>query len=79
MQPRNAVISFQCSSPGILQVTEMIGGKCIHHREVPRDPDVVAEIQERYMFFSEPTNIARDRLGLATLADLTFTFGSPNG
>lgn len=60
MKPRDAVISFQCSSPGFVQVSEMIDGESIHHQEVQRHPDVVTEMEERYMFFAKQADAARE-------------------
>lgn len=62
MTPRDAVISFQCSSPDLVQVSEMIGGECLHHHEVQRHPDVVAEIEERYIFFANQGDAARSQV-----------------
>jgi hypothetical protein len=62
MKPRDAVISFQCSSPDFVQVSEMIDGESIHHREVQRHPDVVTEMEERYMFFAKQADAARNQV-----------------
>jgi hypothetical protein len=77
MKPRDAVISFQCSSSGILQVTEMIDGERIHHREVQQDPGVVAEIEERYMFFARQAEIARQQVGLGHSCQFNVYFREP--
>jgi len=57
--PRDAVISFKCSSPHFVQVSEMVDGRSIHHREVQRHPGVVTEMEERYIFFARQANAAR--------------------
>ena len=62
MSPRDAVISFQCSSPDFVQVSETIGGESVHHREVQRHPDVVAEIEERYIFFAKQADAAKSQV-----------------
>ena len=62
MTPRDAVISFQCSSPDFVQVSETIDGESVHHREVQRHPNVVTEIEERYMFFAEQADAARSHV-----------------
>jgi hypothetical protein len=62
MTPRDAVISFQCFSPDLVQVSEMIDGESIHHKEVQRHPDVVAEIEERYIFFANQADAARSQV-----------------
>ena len=77
MKPRDATISFQCSSPGILQVSELIGGEPIHRREVQRDPDVVTEIEARYMFFAKQADIAREQVGLGHSCEFNVYFREP--
>jgi hypothetical protein len=77
MKPRDAVISFQCSSPGIFEVTEMIGGKRIHHRKVQQVPDVVTEIEARYMFFAKQADIAREQIGLGHSCEFNVYFREP--
>ena len=62
MTPRDAVISFQCSSPDIVQVSEMIDGESIHHQEVRRNVDVVTELEQRYMFFARQADVARNHV-----------------
>ena len=62
MKPRDAVVSFHCSSPDFVQVSEMIDGESLHHHEVQQDPDVVTEIEERYMFFAKQADIAREKI-----------------
>ena len=62
MTPRDAVISFQCSSPDFVQVSETIDGESVHHREVQRHPNVVTEIEERYMFFVKQADAARSQV-----------------
>lgn len=36
MKPRDAVISFQCSAPNLVQVSEVVDGERVHHQEVER-------------------------------------------
>ena len=62
MTPRDAVVSFQCSQPDYVQVSETIGCESIHHLEVQRHFDVVTEIEERYIFFANQANMARRRV-----------------
>ncbi len=59
MKLRDAVISFQCFPPNFVQVREMIGGESLLHQEVQRHPDVVTEMEERYIFFADEADIAR--------------------
>ena len=62
MSPRDAVISFRCFSPDFVQVIETIDGESVHHREVQRHPDVVAEIEERYIFFAKQADAAKSQV-----------------
>jgi hypothetical protein len=64
MKPRDAVISFQCSSPDFVQVSEIIDGENIHHQEVQQDRKVVTEIEERYIFFARQADAAREQIML---------------
>jgi hypothetical protein len=77
MKPRDATVSFQCSSPGILQVTEIVDGKSIHHREVQRDPGAVTEMEARYMFFAKQADIAREQVGLGHSCEFNVYFREP--
>src|ERR1035437_8908910 len=84
MKHRDATVSFQCSSPGILQVTEMIDGKRIHHREVQRDPGAVTEIEARYMFFAKQaekatSNICTNQALIALMATVFMTVYGKEG
>ena len=62
MNPRDAVISFHCSAPDFVQVSETIDGESVHHREVQRHPNVVAEMEERYIFFAKQADAARNKV-----------------
>jgi hypothetical protein len=64
MNPRDAVIRFQCSSTGFVLVSEVISGERIRHEEVQRDLDIVTEVEERYIFFAKQADIARRNLRL---------------
>jgi hypothetical protein len=77
MKPRDAVISFQCSSPGILQVSEMIDGESLQHQEVPQATDVVTEIEKRYMFFAKQADAAREQVGLGHSCTFNVYFREP--
>jgi hypothetical protein len=45
----------------------MIGGESIHDEEVQRNPDVVTQIEERYMFFAKQADVAREQVSLGRL------------
>ena len=62
MKQRDAAISFQCSAPDLVQVIETIDGESIHHQEVQRNPAVVNELEQRYMFFARQADVARNEV-----------------
>lgn len=62
MKPRDAVITFQCSAPDFVQVYELVDGQQTCHQKIQRHPDVVAEMEKRYIFFAKQADIARDQL-----------------
>ena len=55
----------------------MIDGEPIHRREVQRDPDVVTEIEARYMFFAKQADIAREQVGLGHSCEFNVYFREP--
>jgi hypothetical protein len=62
MNPRDAVITFQCLPPDFVRVIERIDGASIQHREVQRHPDIVTELEAKYIFFAKQADIARRKL-----------------
>ena len=62
MKSRDAIISFQCSPPTFVQVSEIVGGEGFHHKQVERHPDVVTEMEQKYMFFAEQADLARRKI-----------------
>ena len=77
MNPRDAVITLQCLPPDFVRVIERIGGESILHREVQRHPDVVAELEERYIFFAKQADIARQNLRLGHSCEFNVYFRQP--
>jgi hypothetical protein len=77
MKLRDAVISFQCSPPNFVQVREMIGGESLLHQEVQRHPDVVTEMEERYIFFADEADIARKLVTRGRSCVLSVYFREP--
>jgi hypothetical protein len=59
MKPRDAVLTFQCFSPDLVQVIETIDNRRTRYQEVQRHPDVVTQMEEKYMFFGDEADIAR--------------------
>jgi hypothetical protein len=62
MTPRDAVISFQCSAPDFVQVSEAVDGERIRHHEVQRHPRVVTEMEEKYIFFANQADYAKRQI-----------------
>jgi hypothetical protein len=77
MTPRDAVISFQCLSPDIVQVSETVDGKIVCHLEVERSPNVVGEIEQRYIFFAKQADIAREQIKLGHSCAFNVYFREP--
>jgi integrase len=46
----------------LLQVVETIDGGDIRHEQVKRHPDIVAEMEKKYMFFAEQADNARRKI-----------------
>jgi hypothetical protein len=46
MKPRDAIISFQCLPPDLLQIVETIDGADIRHAQVKWDPNIVTGVGE---------------------------------
>jgi hypothetical protein len=62
METRDAVVRFECFPPGFVQVSETIGGQCIHHATVQRDSQVVTQMEEKYIFFAKQAGIAKKQV-----------------
>ena len=62
MNPRDAVITFQCLPPDFVRVIEMVDGESIRHQEVERHPDVVTELEAKYIFFAKQADLARRQI-----------------
>jgi hypothetical protein len=62
MKPRDAVLTFQCFSPDLVQVIETIDERKTHHQEVQGHPDVVTQMEKKYMFFGDEADIARKEI-----------------
>jgi hypothetical protein len=55
----------------------MIGEESIHDEEVQRNPDVVTQIEERYMFFAKQADLAREQIGLGHSCEFNVYFREP--
>jgi hypothetical protein len=71
---RDAVITFLCFSPDFVQVSETIDGASVHHEQVQRCPDVVTEMENKYMFFAQEADIAKRQImrGKSCVFDVYF-------
>jgi hypothetical protein len=77
MNPRDAVIRFQCSSTNLVLVSEIISGERVRHQEVRRDLDVVNQVEERYIFFAKQADMARRNLRLGRSCVFSVYFREP--
>jgi hypothetical protein len=77
MNPRDAVITFQCLPPHFVRVIEMIDGESIQHREVQRDPSVVTALEAKYIFFAKQADLARRKLRLGHSCAFNVYFREP--
>jgi hypothetical protein len=74
VKSRDAIITFLCFSPDFVQVSETIDGENVHHEQVQRCPEVVTEMENKYMFFAEEADIARRQImrGKSCVFDVYF-------
>jgi hypothetical protein len=77
MKPRDVIISFQCSSPDLVQVSETVGSTNIQCQLVQRHPDVVTELEKKYIFFADEADLARKLLGRGCSCVLSVYFREP--
>ena len=63
MTPRDAVVSFQCFPPDLVQVSEMtFEGGIVRHERVRRHSDAVDQMEEKYIFFAKQASIAKKQV-----------------
>ncbi len=62
MQPRDAIVSFQCTAPDLVQVSETIGFEHIQHQEVHRNLQVVDQMEAKYIFYADHAATARKEI-----------------
>ncbi len=77
MKPRDALISFQCSLPDLVEVSEMIYGESIHTQMLQRHPDVVAKMETKYMFFADEAETAKKLVTSGHSCSFTVYFREP--
>ncbi len=59
MKPRDAELSFDCYRPNLIEVSEIINGEVIRSRIMQQHPDVVTEMETKYIFFANEADMAR--------------------
>ena len=62
MKTRDARITFDCLCPGFIQVNELINGEITHSQMKQGHPDVVTEMERKYIFFADEAARARKLL-----------------
>jgi len=62
MNTRDTVLTFKCFPPRFVQVVERVDGHNLHHEQVLRHPDVVTEMEAKYMFFADEADTARRQI-----------------
>jgi hypothetical protein len=77
MAPWDAVITLQCLPPDLVRVIETIEGQSTRDLKVHRYPDVVTELEERYIFFANQAETARRRLKLGRSCVFSVYFREP--
>jgi hypothetical protein len=74
---RDAVISFQCSKPDLVQVSEWSDTVSVMHPEVRCHPGVVAEVESRYIFFAKHADVARREIMRGHSCEFNVYFREP--
>jgi hypothetical protein len=62
MSPRDAVVTFECSAPNMVRVSETVDGQRVLHQQIKRHPNVVTEMERKYMFFASQADLARRQI-----------------
>jgi hypothetical protein len=69
---------FQRFSPDLVQAIETIDDRKTHHQKVQRHPDVVRQMEKKYMFCGNQADIARNEIRGTDPACSMFIFGTPS-
>ena len=77
MKTRDALVSFQLLSPGVVKVSETIDGAVIRHQVVERPFDVVAEMEKAYIFFANQADVARQQISRGRSCEFNVFFREP--
>jgi hypothetical protein len=71
---RDVTIHFECVSRDCVRVAETVDGNPVSHRILPRDPEIVTELEKKYMFFADEADIARKLVQRGRSFDLSVYF-----
>jgi hypothetical protein len=61
-QRRDALINFQCVHPNAVNIGVITDGVNIYHGTFERHVDVVTLMEQKYMFFGDQADIARQKI-----------------
>jgi hypothetical protein len=73
---RDAVIMIECF-PNSLKIIELVHGEKLRTRTTPQEPDVVSELEEKYIFFADEADIARKLIRRGRSFALSVYFREP--
>jgi hypothetical protein len=76
-QPRDAVISFKCDPPNAVNIVVLTEGILVDHGTFERHTAVVAFIEEKYMFFADQADTARQQVVRGVSCDFNVYFREP--
>ena len=77
MKKRDAVVMFRCFNPDFVQVIETIEGSITYHQNTRRHPDVVTQMEKKYMFFGDQADVARKQIMKGTSCEFNVYFREP--
>jgi hypothetical protein len=77
MKPRDALVTFQCSAPGFVEVNETINGENIYSQMMQQHSDVVTKMEEKYIFFADEADIARTMVSCGHSCIVSVYFREP--
>jgi len=66
---RDVTIHWDC-----VRVAETVDGEAVSRRVLPRDPEIVTELEKKYMFFADEADIARKLVQRGRSFDLSVYF-----
>jgi hypothetical protein len=76
-QPRDAVVSFQCAYPNAVNVGVITDGVNVDQGTFDRRMDVVTLMEQKYMFFADHADTARQRIARGVSCYFNVYFREP--